>query len=94
MLTDGDQTVLASGPNGASVDDADEVTAEVRDNIAAEEIEVYTIAYDLKSEATLNLLKNCASEGDNFFTPTASSNISEVFDKIFDSMMASVRLTQ
>ena len=84
VLTDGVQTVEAMGPSGGpSVEAANETTTELCDNIAAEEITIFTIAYDLDDESARTLLTGCATE-DGSFTEANTTEISEVFNDIYD----------
>jgi Flp pilus assembly protein TadG len=83
VLTDGKQTARANGPSGgSSPENAADNIAALCDGMKAEDIQVYTIGYDLDDPETLDLLKSCADEG-RFFQPSESGNeISAVFNSI------------
>lgn len=88
------QTVPAQGPSGISIEGANEAIAEVCSSMAAGDINVFTIAYDLEDAFTRGLLKGCASEPSYFFEAAANSDLSAVFHQIYDKIAEPVRLTQ
>jgi hypothetical protein len=95
LLTDGMQTVSATGPSGGpSTLDADESTAEVCTNAKAEGIRIFTVAYDINEERVRTLLSGCASSATTYFEPTGVSGIDEVFDEIFSMISESAWLSK
>lgn len=94
LLTDGRQTVSALGPTGeVSTTAADQVTAEVCDNAEAAGIRIFTIAYDITEQRVRDLLSGCAS-GSGYFEAESISDISGIFDQIYDQIAESVWLSQ
>jgi hypothetical protein len=95
LLTDGMQTVPASGPGGAvSTLAADESTAEVCTNAKAEGIRIFTIAYDITEERIRTLLSGCASSATTYFEPVGVAGIDAVFDEIFSMISESAWLSK
>ena len=95
LLTDGMQTVPATGPNGGpSTLDADDTTAEVCTNAKAEGIRIFTIAYDISEERIRTLLSGCATSASTYFEPSGVSGIAGVFDDIFSMITESAWLSK
>jgi Mg-chelatase subunit ChlD len=95
LLTDGMQTVPAEGPSGnVSTLDADETTAEVCANAKAEDIIIFTIAYDISTQRIRDLLRGCASGDGGYFEPAGVSGIDDVFDEIFSRISESAWLSE
>jgi hypothetical protein len=95
LLTDGMQTVPASGPGGAvSTLAADESTAEVCTNAKAEGIRIFTIAYDITEERIRTLLSGCATSASSYFEPNGVAGIDAVFDEIFSMITESAWLSK
>ena len=95
LLTDGMQTVPATGPNGGpSTLDADDSTAEVCTNAKAEGIRIFTIAYDITEERIRTLLSGCATSASTYFEPAGVAGIDDVFDDIFSMITASAWLSK
>ena len=95
LLTDGMQTVPATGPNGGpSTLDADDSTAEVCINAKAEGIRIFTIAYDITEERIRTLLSGCATSASTYFEPNGVAGIDDVFDDIFSMISESAWLSK
>jgi Flp pilus assembly protein TadG len=95
VLTDGMQTVSALGPDGsASTLAADDVTAELCENVKDVGIRIFTIAFDIDTPRIQELLSNCASEPANYFDARESSDISGVFDNIYAQISESAWLSK
>jgi hypothetical protein len=95
LLTDGMQTMEAMGPSGdISTEAADEVTAELCDNMTDSRIRVFTIAYDIEEERVRELLSGCASTPANFHEATGAEDISGVFEAIYQQIADSVWLSK
>ena len=95
LLTDGMQTVNAMGPGGdVSTLAADETTAEVCENAKAEEIRIFTIAYDINEERIRTLLSGCASSPTSYFEPQGVASIDDVFDEIYSQIAESAWLSK
>ncbi len=94
LLTDGEQTVKAMGSGGqVSIEGADETTLELCRAMAADEVHVFTIAYDLEVESARTLLANCASSPSNFHD-AATGDIATVFQDIYNQITESVWLSR
>lgn len=94
LLTDGEQTVKAMGPDGdVSIGGADETTLELCRAMAADEVHVFTIAYDLEVESAKTLLANCASAPGNFHE-AATGDIASVFQDIYNQITETVWLSR
>ena len=84
LLTDGVQTIEAMGPTGdISIDGANRTTAELCENVKADDISLYTIAYDVDDTSVYSLLSDCASNPSSYFEVHDSSGIGAVFDAIY-----------
>ncbi len=87
LLTDGVQTIDAMGPTGeVSIDGANRTTAELCENAKADNISIYTIAYDVDDTNVYSLLSDCASGPSAYFEVHDSSGIGAVFDAIYDQI--------
>jgi hypothetical protein len=94
LLTDGKQTVDASGPSGGvSTGDADETTAELCENAKAEGIRIFSIAYDVDDADVEALLLGCASGGTSYFDASVTE-VSSVFEEIYSQIAESVWLSR
>ncbi len=95
LLTDGVQTVSASGPAGAtSTLAADDVTAELCAGAKEAGIRLFSIAYDVDDERVRTLLSGCASNPSSYFDARGVTDISGVFDAIYSQIAESVWLSQ
>ena len=93
LLTDGVQTVEASGPGGEhSTLAADKTTAELCQNAKAANVQVFSIAYDIEDPRVRGLLAGCASNAESYHEPREASDISGVFQSIFDQIAQTVWL--
>ncbi len=78
------QTIEAMGPTGdISIDGANRTTAELCENVKADDISLYTIAYDVDDTSVYSLLSDCASNPSSYFEVHDSSGIGAVFDAIY-----------
>jgi Flp pilus assembly protein TadG len=95
LLTDGKQTVEAEGPSGGtSVGDANETTAELCTNIKGSGIRLFTIAYDVDDTSVYSLLSGCASGPDEYHEVHDASDISDVFETIYDQIAETAWLSK
>src|SRR5690606_5289165 len=95
VLTDGVQTVDATGPSGtASIEAANETTAELCENAKASSIKIYTIAYDVDDTSVHDLLSGCASGPEAYFEVRDSSGIAPVFNAIYEQIVESAWLSR
>jgi hypothetical protein len=95
LLTDGVQTVPASGPSGdTSTLAADDVTMEICTSAKAENVRIFSIAYDVDDERVHDLLLGCASSPGSYFDARNVTGISGVFDEIYSQIAESVWLSR
>jgi Flp pilus assembly protein TadG len=78
LLTDGKQTTAGWGPGKPgeqreSVADAEANLEEICRSVKKKDVTVFTIGYDLEDEATLDRLRDCASDG-KFYEPAVSGD--------------------
>ena len=94
MMTDGDNTRAASGTshNSRSRNKADRATDNLCTAIKADGIQMYTIAYDISSNRTRNLLEECASGSDMYFDARNAGDLSGAFAEIAANL-STLRLT-
>jgi len=90
LLTDGVQTVKAHGTTGSyNVDSANANIAESCEAMKASGIKVFTIAFDIGSDATRKMLFKCSSGEKYFHEPKQSAELEDVFGAIFDQIASS-----
>ncbi len=56
---------------------SDNLTSELCTNIKAQDIDVFTIAVDVTSNAIKNRLRSCASSPDNYFDATNETQLAD-----------------
>jgi Flp pilus assembly protein TadG len=95
LMTDGANTKSVSSVsgmsglpahNGSNVTQANTYTTELCTNIKAQGITVYTIAFGVTDQTTLNRLRDCASEPGMAYTPTNSSQLSAAFKEVAEAL--------
>ncbi|MEM1391050.1 MAG: VWA domain-containing protein [Pseudomonadota bacterium] len=72
---------------------ADTYTLEVCDEAKAQEIEIYTIAFDLKDTATKTMLESCATSSDYFFDAADAAELDKAFKDIGEDLSESLALS-
>ncbi|MEM7494112.1 MAG: pilus assembly protein TadG-related protein [Pseudomonadota bacterium] len=72
---------------------ADTYTLEVCDEAKAQEIEIYTIAFDLKDTATKTMLESCATTSDYFFDAADAAELDKAFKDIGEDLSESLALS-
>jgi len=84
IMTDGQNTRSKSGfsHDGQNLGDANYKTRELCNLIKRDEIEVYTIAYALDDNATMQMLRNCATDSSKFFDARTSADLNRAFNAI------------
>ena len=94
IMTDGANTKSKNGTahNGNDIVDANDVTAEMCSRVKGDNIQVYTIAYEVTDTNTQNLMRSCASNPDMYFNATDSSQLNDAFSSITTSLV-DLRLT-
>jgi hypothetical protein len=97
FMTDGFNTLSQVGieHNGRQTDEAVRVAYEICDNIKYDEIDVYTVAYNMPdvadAMATRNLLRQCASNPSKSFEAQNAGQLKSVFNNIIGGI-GSIRL--
>lgn len=95
LMTDGANTRSPQYPdhNGSDTTKANDLTAELCNNIKAEGIEIFSIAFQVTDNTSKTMLQNCASAGGAFYDAINASKLKAAFTDIGHSMME-VRLTK
>lgn len=99
LMTDGANTKLMRPANkgdhegnpaaGARAVQADTWTAELCNNIKAQKIEVYAVAFDIGSDTIArDLVRKCATDPAHFFDASSSAELIAAFDAIGASLQA------
>jgi Flp pilus assembly protein TadG len=84
LMSDGANTKSPNYPDhwGSSVSEADNLTLEACENIKADGIEVFTVAFDITETSVLEKMKTCASDISNFFQTTSGDQLKQAFQQI------------
>jgi Flp pilus assembly protein TadG len=98
LMTDGQNTISPSGSpdgrhDGADTALANQYTTELCNNIKAENIEVYSVAFEVPDLTIKQILENCASAGNKYFDASNGSDLADAFAKIAADF-APLRLTR
>ncbi len=73
--------------NGSDLEQANRYTQEACDRIKSRGIEIYTIGFGRNiPNATLDLLQECSTNGENFYRPVDAIELSETFIEITDKI--------
>ena len=88
-MTDGENQNSKNGVlhNATNRGEADRTTKSICENIKDDDIQVFTIAYEVDDRRTRNMLEGCASAGANFFNATNAAELNEAFQKIGSSLI-------
>lgn len=89
LMTDGENFRSKNGILHTTNDsgaDADMVTARLCENIKRDDIQVFTIAYDVTDTPTKNMLRSCATASANFFDASNASQLNAAFQAIGESL--------
>ena len=94
IMTDGENTRSKTGLDheGTNIQAANSKTADLCADVKRDDIEVYTIAYGLSDNTTLNLLQDCASDPSKFFNAQTNTALSSAFAQI-GSELTVLRIT-
>jgi len=66
---------------------ADRTTTRLCDRIKDDDIQVFTIAYEVTDAPTRNLLRDCATSSSNFFNATNATELNAAFQAIGNSLV-------
>lgn len=88
LMTDGENTISPTYPyhDGGNTTTANNLTRDICTNIKADNIEVFSIAFQVNSNTVKTLLQNCASSVDKYFDAANATQLSDAFDKIARQM--------
>jgi Flp pilus assembly protein TadG len=95
LMTDGDNTKSPEYPYhyGSDAALADKITAQLCENIKAENINVYTVAFKVTKASSKDLLTACASSASQAYNAEDAAGLAEAFSLIGKSL-AQMRLTR
>jgi len=88
LMTDGENHNSKNGllHNGRNRVNADQTTRSMCERIKNEDIQVYTIAYEVSDTPTQNMLRRCASGSGNFFNASNAQELNKAFQAIGASL--------
>ncbi len=88
LMTDGENTRAPTYPAHDSADQtlANDITKETCANIKADEIVVYTIAFDVTDFAIKDILESCATTPSHYFDAASADDLIDAFASIADSL--------
>lgn len=88
LMTDGENHNSKNGllHNGNSRGNADQTTRRLCEKIKNEDIQVFTIAYEVNDTPTQKMLRNCASGSGNFFNASNAQQLNQAFQAIGASL--------
>ena len=88
LMTDGMNTRAPDYPTHESIDTAlaDTKTADLCVAIKAQNIVVYTIAFDVTDTTIKSILETCATKPTYYFTPTDTTGLKNAFKSIAESV--------
>jgi len=90
LMTDGANTKSPRSSDGAHYDNdvslADQYTLEVCDEIKANNIILYTIAFDITDSGLLDMMSQCATNSDAFFNAEDAVDLSDAFGVIGNNL--------
>lgn len=94
FMTDGQNTKSKSGTrhNGSAAGQTDTKTAQICQDMKAQGVEIYSIAYEVTDTSTRRLLEDCASSLSQYFDAQNDSQLVQAFEDIGASL-GSLRLT-
>ncbi len=95
LMTDGANTKSPSYPehNSTDINVANKLTSELCTNIAAKDIRIYTIAFQVTDPTIKNLLQTCAVNGGYYVSAASNSALKQAFEDIAESLVK-LRLTK
>ena len=84
LMTDGMNTLVPTYPEHevGSASEANDITEELCDKIKDEEIQIYTIAFQVNDTSTQDMLQRCASDEKNYFEPENADALAQSFQGI------------
>ena len=94
LMSDGANTRSRNGKfhTGNNIADANNGMRNLCNKIKNDQIEIYTIAYDISDAATKNRMRNCATDASMYFDASNAAELNKAFEKI-GANLARLRLT-
>lgn len=93
LMSDGKNTKSPVYSDGSHTDSseatANQLTAELCNNIKADGIEIFTIAFDIADMTIKNLLQDCASAGGGYYDVSNAGALADAFSDIGSGMVVS-----
>ncbi len=88
LMTDGMNTASPTFPlhNGANQNQANDLTEELCTNIDAEDIIIYTIAFEVTDSVIRGILENCATTPSHYFKADNAQDLVDAFEDIATSL--------
>lgn len=71
---------------GSNTNEANDKTEELCQNIANEDIIIYTIAFEVVDATIRDILQDCAANGGEYFDASNASELQDAFDSIADDL--------
>jgi len=84
LMTDGANTASATYPEhaGSSAIDADNKVSAICNLVKSEDVQLYTIAFEVIDVAVKTLMENCATSSDHYFDASDGDELSDAFTAI------------
>ncbi len=94
VMTDGENTLSKKGilHNGNNANAANTKTDTLCKKAKADDVTIYTIAYDVKDATTKKMLNRCATDGSKFFDAKNAGDLNDAFKSIGESL-SELRIT-
>lgn len=88
LMTDGENTASASYPahNDSSTIAANQKFEQICNEVKANDIQIYTIAFEVTNNSVKNLLADCADTSDHYFDAADSDQLADAFSSIAASL--------
>ncbi|EAU41492.1 Flp pilus assembly protein TadG [Fulvimarina pelagi HTCC2506] len=101
LMTDGANTMVFNSSDGrhrnarsgTEVAQSDRDTISICNNIKRSGIEIFTVGFMVNSSSALDLLKECATDGEHYFDATSPEELHSAFGRIADGL-TQIRLIQ
>lgn len=88
VMTDGENTRAPDYPTHGSADKslANSITTEICENVKAQDIVIYSVAFDVSDATIKDILRGCATNSSYYFDAKDSEALSEAFASIAASL--------
>lgn len=90
FMTDGYNTISATDNthDGRDRNEADNLTAEMCRNIKADDVEIYSITYEVMDSSSRTLVSNCATSSEMYYDAANGSELAKAFTDIGRSILS------